>query len=279
LSTDRGQFDSSKTRVAPVFNALQAGPDGWISKLLDLAADPSAPHPWRTQDLHVLETAWAPKERRLAPPAALLEWLVSNVTPPANLDREKQGKSRLQLLDRDEATIADALARIRRGETKRGWHILEGLSSPDAYIATKDALIIMEGKRTEAGPTTHTEWMSGRHQMLRHLDAAWEVRDGRSVYGLFIVEGRGNENLTEVPASWREAARATTSPAAIAASLPHRSSAEQRAIADCFVGITTWQAIVKEFGLSDEVLPDRVTPASESHPRSDSAGEDPAYPR
>ena len=115
----------------------------------------------------------------------------------------------------------------------------------------------MEGKRTEAGPTRDTTWLRGRHQIWRHIDAAWERRGRRKVYGFFIVEGVGKTG--EVPVLWLKAVEKALSPGAIESSFPHRSPAERVAIASSLLGVTTWQRVVKTFHLPSSALIDRVT--------------------
>ena len=255
----RGTRNSSKTRVAPVFQALEArGHEDrqWVSRLLDLAAsDDRTERPWHGQDVTVESCYYEPNERHLDPPVALLSWLIRNLPSEA---RSIQGtdvtsKERRRLASRDPATIERALGLLRRSRSGRGWHILEGPTYPDMVLMTPDALVVVEGKRTEAAPTTSTTWMPGRHQMLRHLDAAWEIRGGRSVYGCFIVEAIPGDGV-DVPGVWREAAEATRSDSAIAGSLPHRSPEEQAAIVSGFLGVTTWQAVVARFKLDPAVL-------------------------
>lgn len=130
--------------------------------------------------------------------------------------------------------------------------ILEGPTYPDVLLVTPDAMVVIEGKRTEAGPTTSTTWRVGRHQMLRHLDAAWEIRGRRALYGFFVVEAEDERGM--VPRVWVDAASDTTSEAAIHASLPHRSPEERAGIAARFLGVTTWQAVVAAFHLDPAVL-------------------------
>jgi hypothetical protein len=78
-------------------------------------------------------------------------------------------------------------------------------------IETPDALIVIEGKRTESGATIDTTWLTGRHQIWRHIDAAWEIRGRRQVFGFFIVEGEdpdGRLPFTDVTLlAWPSAAR------------------------------------------------------------------------
>jgi hypothetical protein len=88
----------------------------------------------------------------------------------------------------DADTVVDALRGLRSPSGLRAWYLLEGPTVPDALLETPDALIVVEGKRTEAGPSTATKWLPGRHQMWRHIDAAWELKGRRRVYGFFIVE-------------------------------------------------------------------------------------------
>jgi hypothetical protein len=109
-------------------------------------------------------------------------------------------------------------------------------------------MTVIEGKRTERQPTVCTKWMSGRHQMLRHIDCAWEIRGKRQVIGFFIVEGDGNDEA--VPSEWVDFARETISPSALASSLPHRGPEEQADIASCFIGVTSWQSVCRKFGIN-----------------------------
>jgi hypothetical protein len=96
--------------------------------------------------------------------------------------------------------------------------------------------------------------MPGRHQILRHLDCAWEFRGRKQVIGFFIVQGE--EVREEVPAKWREVAKDTISVDTIASSLPHRGPEEQSEIASCFAGVTTWEKVCREFDIEPKILPD-----------------------
>jgi len=141
---------------------------------------------------------------------------------------------------------------LRSSPAPRAWYVLEGLTFPDAVIETPDATIVIEGKRTESGPTTSTTWLLGRHQIWRHIDAAWERRGRKRVFGMFIVEGQDGKE--DVPELWNEATRQCLSSEALSSSFPHRSEEERAAISACFLGVTTWQAIVRHFTLPESVL-------------------------
>jgi hypothetical protein len=114
-------------------------------------------------------------------------------------------------------------------------------------------VVVLEGKRTEAGPTTNTFFMPVRHQMLRHMDAAREFY-GRPVIGLFAVEGA--DGTAALPPEWSVWACATVGFEVVRRSLPHRSADEQEQIVRGFAGAVTWGAIVAHFGLGAGVLLD-----------------------
>jgi hypothetical protein len=244
--------------VGPVFNALvglAAKQPNWVEGLLTLAArDVARTRPWAHQDLSMLEGHWTPKELGLRPPVALLSWLVRNLDPAKSpTGTGETAEKRRALAARDPAIISEALGLLRSGGSGPGWHVLEGPTYPDVTLITRDAIVVIEGKYTERGHTTDTTWMDGRHQMLRHLDAAWEIRGGRAVYGMFIVDA-GKGSSTEPPLEREEAAKTTTSEEVLRRSLPHRSQEEAGAIASSFVGVTTWQAVCDGFQINRSVL-------------------------
>jgi len=245
-----------------VFGALAAtvGDEQWVRSLLDLAAGPGD-HAWRDADLSIIHRYHhappgrdTPKEKGLAPPDTLLAWLLDHFTRPKGdqYGSGEVGDMRRLLAEGDPDTMAKARAGLAWSRRGKAWYILEGHTSPDVFLVTPDALIVVEGKRTEAGPTTSTTWMAGRHQMLRHIDAAWEIRGNRAVYGMFIVEAKAGTD--EVPELWQRAANDTSSDAVIRSSLPHRSQADQEGIRQAMVGVTTWQRIVSTFGLPASLL-------------------------
>lgn len=269
-----GIYDSSRTRVAPVFGRLQClDPSGrlWLQGLLELANTRKVPRPQAgTSRLRVAK--WWPREARLAAPSGLLQWLLEHVEEPRNPKawgrRPEVVANRRRIVDRDAVTLATAMQSLQaRRASPRAWYVLEGPSQPDVYLDTAEAVIVVEGKRTETGLTTSTDWMKERHQMLRHLDAAWEHRQGRRIYGLFIVEAE-KDALSEEPSSaWHEAVELTVSDKVLNGSLPHRSSEERSQIASALLGVTTWQAVCEEFQiprevLIPEVLDDRPAPAT-----------------
>ena len=94
--------------------------------------------------------------------------------------------------------------------------------------------------------------------MWRHIDAAWEIRGRRAVYGFFIVESDAGSLDGIVPEAWREAGQACLDPTALHASFPHRSAEEVVAISHCYLGVTTWQKVCEQFHLDYGSLPREV---------------------
>lgn len=249
-------FDSSRTRVAPVFNYLQAyDPTGrsWLGRLLGLA-NTQGRQP-RPPESRLMEACWWPREKPLKPPIGLLERLVRNPQPQRPPEKWGTRTTRIrreELVARTPETIGQALELLRTAPSGKKWYILEGASKPDAFLATSDVVVVIEGKRTESAPTTVTDWMPVRHQMLRHLDGALEVLDGRRLYGFFIVEALDAGGA--IPEEWQAFANATVGDEAVNGSLPHRGEQERNTIQTAFLGVTTWQAICNKFQIPHEVL-------------------------
>ena len=248
-----GKHDSSKTRVAPIFDRLAALPGDWPRRLLGLAEFGSPGSAIGNDlDLSFVEGAWGDEECGLRPPSSLLEWLVQH---PETWVSEPDSDERRRLQASDPDTLELALASLRTSSASRDWFILEGHTYPDAFVLTPDAVVVVEGKRTESGPTTHTKWMANRHQIWRHIDAAWEIRGSRRVFGMFIVEGDGSG----IPEHWQQAALDSLGEAALQGSFPHRSSNEVAQLSQCFVGVCTWHGVCECFGIDFGDVPDTVS--------------------
>jgi hypothetical protein len=255
-----GRRDSSKTRVEPVFDLLfsrhRHGVD-WLPQLLRLPIGgnsiPTDPY-W---DFTIEDKGWGEREKRLDSPISLLLWLIRYPRMPkgGHLSEDPvKTQKRRELIEGSDARLYEGLSLLRQNPSGEDWHIFEGTSQPDVFIQTPNLMIVIEGKRTEREATKNTKWMSGRHQIWRHIDCAWEIRGKRQVLGFFIVEGEGRS--VQVPTRWINEVQITMSQEALASSFPHRGPEEQEGISRCFVGVTTWQRMCEEFGINWDSLPD-----------------------
>jgi hypothetical protein len=165
-------------------------------------------------------------------------------------------QKREKLVARDPTTIAEADRLLKTRPRPRAWYVLEGKSAPDVFLETTSALIVIEGKRTERKATGQTTWMPKRSQMLRHMDAAWEIRGAKRVVGLMIVEGDGGADAVTVSPHWANEARQEVLDQTLIDSLPHRSVEERAEIAAGFLGVTTWQSVCTAFAIQWPPLDD-----------------------
>lgn len=255
-----GKKDSSKTRVEPVFDRLVNQHEtgfSWLPELIGLPEGGNSINNSPETDYTIHDYGWGTNEKKLLPPVALLSWLIRNPSWPLDgklSNNNQKAEKREKLIEGSQELVHEGLELLRYNPHNEGWHIFEGDTQPDVYIETEDLILVIEGKRTESRPTTHTKWMPTRHQMIRHIDCAWEIRGRKQVVGFFIVEGGGE--ATEPPLIWQKFANDTVKKDNIVASLPHRGEKECREIASCFIGVTTWQRVCREFGIEWADLPD-----------------------
>lgn len=259
-------YDSSRTRVAPLLDALLAQDHTgatWLDALLALGSRPEVvatlPKGQRLVANH--DARWGDHEAKLPSPASLLEYLVRNLDPrlvEVSRDTGHTRARRLELARRNQATIELALAELGKGKRGRRWFVLEGESRPDALLETTDLIICIEGKRTEVGCTTHSSWMPRRSQLLRHMDAALDAFPQKRVLGLLIVEGNGGADARSPSSHWLSECAAQYEQSMLGDSLPHRTTTERKRIADGILGVTTWQAVCGAVGVPWESLPTTV---------------------
>jgi hypothetical protein len=238
-----GKYDSSITRVSPVFDRLyQMDKTGltWLPKLLKLPEIPNHPSPEFEDTSSIIEARWENNEKPLSAPRSLVRWLIQNLFPPDRSNQKENEitkKKRQALKQKDPKVIQEALKLLEQTDLpERAWYILEGPSQPDVYLETGNMIVVIEGKRTEPIPTTTTKWMPARHQMLRHIDCSWEIKGSKRVCGFFIVEGDGRADAYEVPEQWTTASNETISEVALRRSLPHRKPEEVSEWPNPFLG-------------------------------------------
>jgi hypothetical protein len=247
--------DVSRTRTAPVFDVLQGRTNDWVRALLLLnrGGSPSAVD-LEGLDLKFHKGYWGKTERSFDPPVALLSWLIRHPTPL--LLAPPAVPERTLLANGEPAVVARALHALRTSAAPKGWHLLEGPTVPDVTIETPDAHIVIECKSSEPNGTPDSAALSGRHPMWRHIDAAWEIRGRRRVFGFIIGPGDGPDGGASpvVEAAFGEA----LSEAVLEANFPHRSAKERDAITACFLGGTTWNLVCKAFNISLKSLPRKI---------------------
>jgi hypothetical protein len=261
-----GRYDSSKTRVAPLFDLLlrrDVSGASWLDPLLSLGSrrDIVARAPRNQRLVAGHGRRWGDEEVSLDAPLSLLEHLVQNIDSSLLDASSGAGEARVRraaLAQCDPATVADALRRLRAGERGRHWFVLEGESRPDALLETPDLVVCIEGKRTETGCTTHTSWMRRRSQLVRHMDAAVERFPTKTVLGLLIVEGPGKAEATQPSPHWIAECATQYESSMIHDSLPHRSADGRARIAGGILGVTTWQASCAATGVDWASLPNAV---------------------
>ena len=195
-------------------------------------------------------------------PLGLLEWLVQNRNITEEAVRKAGGSEKTRRMRRalargERDVVQKALTRLRGGDRGKQWFVLEGPSYPDAYLETDSIVLVVEGKRTEASTTTTTTFMKNRHQLIRHMDAAREVADGRRVLGLLLVEGEDPDPKL-VPERWSLASDEQVSFNSLNDSLPHRTSAERHSFSEGVLGAATWQRVCEEFGIGWPPADDRA---------------------
>jgi hypothetical protein len=82
------------------------------------------------------------------------------------------------------------------------------------------------------------------------MDAAWDTRSGKRVFGLMIVEGQGGAKAVTPSDHWVSQADKQMLPQTLMDSLPHRSLEEREQIAEGFLGVTTWEKVCAELGIT-----------------------------
>ena len=247
-----GIQDLSRTRIAPVFDVLQGRTNDWVRALLLMNRGGSqSAADLEGLDLKFHKGYWGKTERSFDPPVALLSWLIRHPTPL--LLASPAVPERTLLASGEPAVVARALHALRTSAAPKGWHLLEGPSVPDVMIETPDALIVIECKRPEPIGTPNSPVFTGRHPMWRHIDAAWEIRGRRRVFGFMI--GPDHEADGGVPSVEEAAFGEALSEAVLEANFPHRSAKERDAITACFLGGTTWNLVCKAFNISMASLP------------------------
>jgi len=113
----------------------------------------------------------------------------------------------------------------------------------DCVLITERLVLTVEGKRTEP-LSAATAWYPKRSQLVRNLEAARQLANGRRWASLLLSERAIVEGTDEnVEASLPDSA-------------PHLGAAERDELRNAYLGNLTWRAACTAVGLAFECLPE-----------------------
>lgn len=261
-----GKYDSSLTRVQPVFKALYCRDkkgESWLRPLLELATESGK----ISDDVELSGLVEAPIfELSAHPPKSFLKWLLENpdklVHPPDKYWKnwgETTRRKRKSFLANEKNVQSEALSALEHCEElpDRAWWRFEGITKVDCALKTSTAVIFVEGKRTESGASKDVLWYPNRNQVLRNLDCASEYARNHTLKYFFVMIVVEKE-LFEKDHVRQEEVRNIDESQIIESSLPHMSKEERTKLMRHYLGMTTWQDIVERFELGPEVLLDHI---------------------
>lgn len=262
-----GEYNSSLTRVQPVFDALQRLPvSEWLLDLWEMASArrPNALPPPAAVGAVRPGPCY---ERALPPSPAFLRWMMQNpqrlnVLPGPDYGAQAGGaasEKRAQLFGPDprlrETVQAEALKEIdESGGAGSGqkWWAFEGFTHVDACFETEQCLLLFEGKRKEA-VSPSTRWLKSRNQLWRNVEVAGQQANGR-LFGIIVAvesEADGRRALADAAES-RDG------------SYPHLTQDQREALDRHLLGFVVWEEIVSRFSLPREVLLETLEPGGEA---------------
>ena len=255
-----GQYNSSITRVRPVFKQLIYRENTkWIADILRLspvliAQDIATnignvlPHNYEKRPFQGTELE-ACFEASLPPADEFLRWLIENPTKMTWCNvktSDSTTAARKELFVGSKKREAEALAALKQygaeGSAKKWW-AFEGFTEVDCLIETDTVLLGIEGKRTEEGPSASVSWYPHRNQIIRNLEVV-KQRAGNKPFGVFLVDEKGDYQIDRVE---------------IRNSLPHFTQQDQDSLMQHFLGTITWRQLCEATGLNYDNLPDRIT--------------------
>lgn len=272
----RGKFNSSITRVRPVFQRLfklDKSGQSWLADLLRLESlndfsKQLASNPGTIDDNLLEKRIYKDRilmhygcgpihleecfEYSIHPPYSFLKWLIKN---PEKMNSDQLGKNiasgktklmRENLfgkrgLSSQKTARETALSELRKygaKQSKRKWWAFEGFTEVDCYLETESLILLIEGKRSEKIARS-TMWYPERNQIIRNLEAAEEYSNGREFAVLVISENQLK------PISEEE----------INSSLPHYDVKKRKDLMKHFLGFTTWEKLCSKTNIPFDSLP------------------------
>jgi hypothetical protein len=254
-----GQYNSSLTRVQPVFGELLRR-DGtgasWLPTLLRLAtknrdqAEVLAENPGALLSDRCFETG-------LPPPEAFLRWLLTNpdrlawprVQPNWSAETRLwrgrlRGDEGPEMLRQAQERGAALLGHYGASGSRRAWWAFEGFTSADCFLRTERLVLLVEGKRTDV-LSPSTTWYPRRNQLVRNVEATAQAA-GSIPCAVLLIADDSVDPLTAQ--AWDQ-------------SLPHLPPERRAALMRAYLGCVTWEDVCRAVGVDYSSLPATVADA------------------
>ena len=274
----RGKFNSSITRVRPVFQELinqdrtglswlpeilkrapinrnfatrlSENPGTLLEETLQIQRYPDRVLKEYGVDKIDLETCF---EKSLPPPARFLRWLIENPSkmswPKGKFSKETLYK-REKLFDEHgeiaaQETRQEALLELEHhgslGSAKKWW-AFEGFTEVDCCLETDRLVLFIEGKRKES-LSPSTAWYPARNQLIRNLEVAQEIAGDKDFAVIVIAKqdiGPISEEIVEK-------------------GLPHFNQEERNDLMKHYLGCILWPDLCHAVGMDYNNLPKTTT--------------------
>ena len=259
-----GRFNSSLTRVQPVFGQLlDRDPSGrsWLPALLhaapesrriepavradpgDLISEVAAEHPEGKASRACFEHAARPSRELLRwtiENAGKLRWPAGSAGDFSETTTEKR-RALIAGVPHVRAEPLSELDRLGPDGSGRRWWSFEGTSRVDCWLETDRLVLFVEGKRTET-LSSATSWLPGRDQLTRNLDVVDSASEGKPGFVLLAVE-------TPLPEPTDDQLRSAA---------PHLGDRAAEVLRSRYLGQLTWREICSATDLDFRDLPDEV---------------------
>ncbi|WCL50743.1 hypothetical protein [Leptospira sp. GIMC2001] len=264
----KGQYNSSITRVRPVFQKLLYQSDKfWLRNLLKLfpKANPISTS-YIDNSINILNLQLRKyKDRilkeyninfigleqcfefKLPPSKDFLKWLIENPdklkVPKKEKNSENTKLKRKALIVGNMEVRVEALKELEKLGSERSskkWWAFEGFTEVDCLIETDQFILAIEGKRTEVGPSEGVNWYSERNQIIRNIESVKQYARNKEYAVLLIDDKKEFQMTNEI----------------IEKSIPHLNVAERTELLSHYLGSASWQEVCEVTNIDYSSLPD-----------------------